>query len=93
MEASLSVAKASLAMDVERSSELGLRERLVKGVFCELPPLTEPSAGVEVPVADEPRFPEAFADVFAAFSASLFCLDEEGGIVSVECGGRRVTLR
>ena len=51
----------------------------MRGVLTELP-LTEP-VGVEVPVVVEASVPLLLAACFAAFSASRFCLDAEGGIV------------
>lgn len=50
-------------------------EKLVSGVWDMLPGIE--SLGVDVEVA-----PLFFADCFAAFSASLFCFDAEGGIVN-----------
>lgn len=51
----------------------------MSGVPTELPPLTEP-LGVDVDV------PLALAEPFAAFSASRFCLDAEGGILWIKMG-------
>jgi hypothetical protein len=48
-------------------------EMLVSGVWDMLPGIE--SLGVDVEVV-----PLFFADCFAAFSASLFCFDAEGGI-------------
>lgn len=59
-----------------RSSALVAADVLVRGVpITELPPLTDP-LGVDVEV----DFPFAFAEPFAAFSASRFCFDAEGAI-------------
>jgi len=52
-------------------------ETLVSGVLVALP-MTEP-AGVEVDVTVSPC---RFAACFAAFSASRFCFDAEGGGIS-----------
>lgn len=61
-------------MDV-RSSVLLAAEKLVSGVWDTLPGIE--SLGVDVEVV-----PLFFKDCFAAFSASLFCFDAEGGIVN-----------
>lgn len=58
-----------------RSSVLFAAETLVSGVLAALP-VTEP-VGVEADVAVSLY---CFAACFAAFSASLFCFDAEGGI-------------
>ena len=84
-EAHLSVAICSFAMLV-RSSWLVAALRLVRGVAAaELPPFAlMPSVGVLVPVAvDASGAPLFFAACFAAFSASRFCFDADGGIVLV----------
>jgi len=62
-------------MDV-RSSVLLAAEMLVSGVWEMLPGAE--SMGVEVVV----EVPFCFEACFAAFSASLFCFDAEGGIVN-----------
>ena len=62
----------------DRSSVLLAALTLVSGV---LPPFTEP-VGVDVDVvASAPAASAAF--FFAAFSASLFCFEAEGGMVVV----------
>lgn len=66
-----------------RSSALVAADVLVRGVPTnELPPLTDP-LGVDVEV----DFPLAFAEPFAAFSASRFCLDAEGAIMEGSVAG------
>jgi hypothetical protein len=75
-----SVARASLAMDVLRSSVLAFTEREVRGVLAVLLPFSEPP-GVDSEVA----VPFALRVPFAAFSARRFCLDAEGGMVSMSC--------
>ena len=70
----LSVAILSLAIDI-RSSVLVAADMLVIGVLIELPPFTEP-LGVDAD-AEASLIPAAF---FAAFSASRFCLEAEGGM-------------
>lgn len=62
-----------------RSSVLPAADRLVIGVFTELP-WTDP-VGVDVAV-DEEAAPFCLADCLAAFSARRFCLDDDswGGI-------------
>ena len=67
-----------------RSSVLPAADRLVRGVFAELP-LTEP-AGVDVAVDEAPTF--CLAACLAAFSARRFCLDADWGAISVSCRGR-----
>lgn len=68
----LSVASWSFAIEV-RSSVLFIAETLVSGVLAALP-AADLVPGVEVDVGVSP------AARFAAFSASLFCLDADGGI-------------
>ena len=76
----LSVASCNLAMLV-RSSWLVAADMLVSGVLVALP-LMEP-VGVDVLVDASVSLPALFfADCFAAFSASRFCFDAEGAIVS-----------
>ena len=78
-----------LVIPVVRSSWLVAALRLVNGVALALPPYAlVPSVGVLVPVpvvsvaVSEGRdAPFDLAACFAAFSASRFCLDAEGGIV------------
>jgi len=70
-----------------KSSVLVAADVFVRGVPTELPPLTEP-VGVES-VTVPMDFPLAFTDPFAAFSASRFCFDAEGGIM---CEGEKVRL-
>ena len=50
----------------------------VRGVPVVLPPFTDP-LGVDNDVPTD--FPLAFAEPFAAFSASRFCLEAEGGML------------
>jgi hypothetical protein len=61
-----------------RSSVLLAAEMLVSGVWDMLPGAE--SLGVDVEVAVEVPF--CLEACFAAFSASLFCFDAEGGIVN-----------
>ncbi len=79
----LSVAIFSLAIEM-RSSVLVAADRLVTGVLIALPPLTDPDGVLDDVDGSVPFF--TFTDCFAAFSASLFCLDAEGAIMK---DGRR----
>lgn len=72
-----SVAIASLAMDVLRSSVLAFAERDVRGVLGLLLPFSDPP-GVDSEVA----VPFALRVPFAAFSARRFCLEADGGMMS-----------
>ncbi len=78
----LSVASCNLAIEV-RSSVLVAADKLVRGVFVELP-LTDPE-GVVVPVVVEAvsLVPLPFAACLAAFSANRFCFDADftGGMM------------
>jgi len=76
----LSVASLSFSMAL-RSSVLPAADRLVRGVFTELP-LTDP-VGVDVEVDEAPTF--CLAACLAAFSARRFCLDADWGGMSVSC--------
>jgi hypothetical protein len=68
----LSVAIWSFAIE-DKSSWLVAAERLVNGVFTELPFLE-----LEAPAVLEASVPPTFAACFAAFSARRFCLEAEG---------------
>lgn len=76
--AHLSVAIWSFAIEV-KSSVLVAAERLVSGVFVALP-LVDPDGVVPVGVDAVSLAPLLFAACFAAFSASRFCFDADGGI-------------
>ena len=80
MHTYLSVARLSFAID-GKSSVLLAALMLVIGVFAKLPPFVEP-AGVEVEVeSSTPAGALTCEFFFAAFSASRFCFEDEGGIV------------
>ena len=83
----LSVASLSFSMAF-RSSVLPAADRLVRGVFTELPPLTDP---VGVDVAVDEAAPFCLAACLAAFSARRFCLDADWGGISASCKKREWT--
>lgn len=69
-----------------KSSWLPAADKLVSGVFVALP-LREPDP-VGVAEADVSVAPLPLAACLAAFSASRFCLDAEGGMVVERKDGR-----
>jgi hypothetical protein len=71
------VAICSFAIDV-RSSWLVAADRLVNGVLTALPPLVEP-VGVDEAESSTP-LALTLAACLAAFSASRFCFEADGGI-------------
>lgn len=72
-----------------RSSVLPAADKLVRGVFVELP-LTDP-AGVDVVVVVDEAAPFCLAACLAAFSARRFCLDADWGGMSALCKEREWT--
>jgi hypothetical protein len=83
----LSVANCNFAIAL-RSSFEAAADALVSGV---LPPLTEP-VGVDVDDEGSPAPAWTPAARFAAFSASLFCFDDEGGMRSLSVADRWRTV-